>query len=235
MDNRISFKANIKFISERKFKQLTLSISRNPNNPKYIRTQIDQVRKDQQCLMEDVFASIAGGVQPSQTPSKGVIFFHYSPKYFNPICSLRNDGEIIFPEIATEMNKKISKTQNSSGFITGGKYLINNGNLNLEISKKSEQLADEFRNYLQESGIAFSEFSGQKQEFGRTNVFYDGENTWYVNYKDCYAQDKTKQGAKNPVDYLKSIYKNIKIYNKDKIFIKGKKLNKKELRQLSEN
>lgn len=224
MNNNLSFTANIRFVPNVEFYKVTRHIKNN--SPQFIGEPWNRVISSDEGLTAEANLCICGGL----SNSKGIVMFHYKPNTVG-----------FFNKTKNAIHQKLAEIWQSgeqlSGLITGG-YELPATCDGIDYVKLSRKLANRFRKEFNKKGYAFSEFTGQKKErSGYTNIFYrKSDDTWFINYRehkyDFFSGeflDDPIAAVKNPVKFLKSVYRRIHVCETDEVFVNNKKINKKRL------
>jgi hypothetical protein len=211
MINKIAFTSNINFVSNEEFQKVTSYISRTYDNPSNIGKPWDQVKTAGEGLTEDAQRCIAGGL--TNTNSKDVAFFHFLPRASYKLYSVKD-------QIKGGLNKMGKYTERLGGLIVGGR--VSGGQrTGIICSNESEALADGIRDLYKNVKASVSEFTGHKENSGRTNIFYRGnDDSWFINYSNG------SNNSINSVDDIKRAYKTTHVTEQDNIFINGQQVDK---------
>jgi hypothetical protein len=222
MINKITFKANIRFVTNEEFKKKTSHINTTDEKEKMYLGANQQdsfsyrkIKTASEGLTDNIDGCIAGGL--TNRNSQDVTFFHYNPD------SVENFESETKPSIYRNLTNMGAYTPRLGGLLVGGKS-ADSSDMN---AGKSIKLADKLKNVFQALKASYSTFIGQNNANAITDAYYVGYNdTWYLNYKE---KENPGKNLINSTEDLKKAYKDIRLANNDKVFINNQRIDNIEL------
>lgn len=203
MDNKISFKSNIRFVNAEGFSKISKLIGCSrigymnaADEFKYIDNAKSRLGVSKSFFTEKIRTCVGGGLVTPYKEAVGFHFFH-SERYFNAIGDIVNKG----------LFKKISMPKR--GLLIGGK--------NMEDYPYSLKNFAKLKSLISAKVKNLSIFECHKHRKSESHFHYSMKNDTWTIYSDYIVNDTKK--AVSSLEDLKAAFKDIQIAQGDRLFI----------------